>query len=312
MPSYSEDFIRDRVGSGKDAERARSADELVAKAKAGDPAALAQLKQLADLDSEPGGGWATPDARNYTRLAMQEAGLVDGSAGYMEKGDGGGFLGSVKSVGGDLLKYGAPVAAMAIPGIGPLAAAGIAAGGNTLGRAVKGDPFSLQSLVLSGAAGAGGNMLLGGQGFKGISSIGQRMGMGGAAPGGAAPGAASPALTSQGVMAPGGGTIGAVGGAGGVANAAGSGFSMGKAMDAVERFGPLVVGGLGAYQTMQDQSKANALRDRGIAMAEKDYDARAPFRMRASEFATMPMPSRPDLSSIFNDPGNPYNRVRSY
>jgi hypothetical protein len=296
MPEYSRDQILSRVEDDRDASRARKADELLARAKAGDQAALAQLQQLAGDDST--GGWATNDARNYTRMLLEENKL--GDYNYSEARDGGGFWGSVKSVGGDLLKYGAPVGAAFIPGIGPLAAAGIAAGGNTAGRAIQGDPFSLKSALLSGAAGAGGNMLLGGQGVGGIKGIPGRLGFGGGA---AAPGAPGTGTQSM---------PGAMGGSApaGAAGVPGAGFSLGGALDTVGRYGPLAIGALGAYQTMQDQSNANELRERGIKMAEQDYAARAPFRMRAAEFAQRPEPTRQDLSSIFYDEGNPFNRVK--
>jgi hypothetical protein len=305
MPSYSRDFILDRVKDKKDAGRAAKTDKLIAQATQppheDDAAARSQLLQLAGDDST--GAWATNDARNYTRMRLSEAGLSDQLPeqfrGYSEAKDGRFSLGKAF---GDFLEYAAPIAAMAIPGVGPLAAAGIAAAGTTAGRAISGDPFSLKSTLLSGAGGAGGNLLLGGQGLGGISGIPGRLGLGGA---GASAGGAPAGLGPQGIMAPGGGTIGAVG-----QGAAGSGFSLGKGLDFLERYGPLAVGGLSAYQSAKDQSAANALRERGIKMAEQDYAAREPFRTRATEFARRPEPTRPDLASVFYDEGNPFNRVK--
>lgn len=292
MPSYSRDYILSRV-TDEDKGRAEENNRLIAAAKAGDQAALQKMIALAGDDST--GAWATNDARNHARMLLQEAGFGDqlGQFGdYAEARDGSFSVG--KALGG-ALKFAAPIAAMAIPGIGPLAAAGIAAGGNVAGRALSGDKFSLGSTLLSGAAGAGGNWLLGGQGFKGIGGIPQRLGFGGGASAGAAGNA------TQGMP----GVMGAAGGGGGA-----GGFSLGGALDAVGRYGPLVVGGLGAYQTMQDQSKANELRERGIKMAEQDYAGRAPFRALATSYAQRPEPQRADLSSIFYDPGNPFNRVQ--
>ncbi len=294
---YSDEFIRDRVDSGKDKERAQLMDGLAVRAKAGDQGAMQELVRLSQES-------ATMDVKNYGRMLLRDF-APEFSTGYGKANDGGGFFGSVQSVGADLLKYGAPIAAGFIPGIGPIAAGAIAAGGNTAGRALQGDPFSLKSALLSGAAGYGGNALMGGQGLNGVSGIPGRLGIGGGGGAGSQVGNMTQSM-GGGLSAGPGAASGA--GAGAFSTAAGGGGG-GGVLAALSKYGPLAMGALGAVGSYQDNAKANDLRERGIRMAEQDYAGRQPFRDNATMFATMPQPTMPDLSNIYEDPGNPYNRT---
>lgn len=73
-----------------------------------------------------------------------------------------------KTVGG-AMKFAAPFAGL-IPGVGPLAAAGLGAGGNLLGRALSGQKTfgDLGQTAMSAGAGAGGAALSGGNSFAGL------------------------------------------------------------------------------------------------------------------------------------------------
>lgn len=292
MPySYSDSYLRDRISSGgKDPGRGRTMDQWAAAARAGDQAALMKLIDMTNApgDPNPNEHWATADAMNYGKMLLRD--IMPGYTPTYDKAkDGGGFLSGLGNFVGGVLKTAAPIGAAFIPGIGPIAAGAIAAGGSAAGGLLRGEPFKLDKTLLAGAAGAGGNWLLGGQGLKGISGVPGRLGIGG---GGA------------------GSTVGnATQAMGGVAKVAGDGGG-GGLLDMIGKYGPLVAGGLGMVGNYQDASKANELRERGIASAERTYAERAPFRMRALAAATAPQPQRPDLSWIFNDPGNPYNRAQ--
>jgi len=79
-----------------------------------------------------------------------------------------------KSIGkalGGIMKTAAPFAGL-IPGVGPLAAAGLGAGGNFLGNALQGNKANLGSALLSGASAGAGSALTKGQGFKGFGNLG--------------------------------------------------------------------------------------------------------------------------------------------
>jgi hypothetical protein len=269
MPTYSDDYIRDRVSSGKDKNRARTADQLAARARAGDQAALQELVGL----SRDKGGWATNDAVNYGRMLLRDLGYdmnqLDAGGGFVEARDGGGFLGSL----GGILKTIAPAAAL-IPGVGIPLAAGIGAAGNLAGNAMQGNKLSLGGALGSAALGAGGAALLGGQGINGIGGIGGRLGLGGGAAGGA------------------GGAAGAAGQAAGAAGGGGGGFlpGLGKAFglikpdggfDALKALGlgGAVAGGIAAHGQAK---KANAAMDQARGMALDAYQRRQPISQGAN------------------------------
>lgn len=305
MPyDYSDQQVTERAGgAGKDPGRKRTSEELAAKARGGDQAALHQLLDLSGGpgDPNPATGWGTQDAKNYAQLLLRD--LIPGyQPDYGKAQDGGFSLG--KTLGG-VLKVAAPIAALAIPGLGPLASAAIAAGGSAAGGVLSGDKFNLGKTALAGVAGYGGNKLLGGQGIKGIGGIPERLGIGGGPDVGGAPmpGGVNPALgnatqSGQGVLA----SATQTGGKG----IFGSGISGGDLM----KYLPLASGALGAVGSYQNGAKADDLRQKAMGYAEGDYLSRSPFREKALAQVNQPMPTAPDLSAVFADPGNPYNRIQ--
>lgn len=289
--NYSDSYLAERASSGgKDPGRKRTAEELAMRARAGDQAALSQLIDLSGGpgDPNPSNNWATADAMNYGKLMLRDL-IPNYTPIYDKAKDGSNFFDKIGSTVGGVLKTAAPLAGF-IPGIGPLAAAGIAAGASAGGGALRDEPFSLGKTALAGLAGYGGNALLGGEGPAGIKGIPSRLGLGG-----------SPSIGNTTAQ----GTVGAAADGGGLL---GTGIRLGD----IARYAPLAIGALGAVGNYQDQARANALRERGIAAAERTYAERQPFRTKALGFAGMPDPERPDLSGIFSDPGNPYNRVKRY
>lgn len=86
-----------------------------------------------------------------------------------------GFKKAVKGIGkavGGGLKIAAPFAA-AIPGVGPLAAAGLGAGARTLGRALSGQrTFDAGDILKTGALAGAGGFATGGKGFAGFKKSG--------------------------------------------------------------------------------------------------------------------------------------------
>lgn len=143
---------------------------------------------------------------------------------------------SLGQVLGKVVKTAAPIAALAIPGVGPLAAAGIAAGGRVAGRALEGESFDPLDAAKYGVTGAAGNAALGGQGYKAFT-------------GGGGGGVASAADVASG----GGGQV--PGGGGGV---------LGKLGDWVTddplRAAQLGLGAVNAVQGQQAANQANKYR----------------------------------------------------
>ena len=285
MPTYSDSQIRKRVGSGRDAERARKVDSLFAQATQppheDDAQAMARLRALSGDDST--GGFATNDARNYARMRLNS---LPGATPleYSEARDGGGFMGSL----GGVLKTAAPFAGL-IPGVGPLLGAGLAAGGSALGGELAGDDFNLGKTLLAGGAGY----------------LGGRMNpFGGGGGGGAAAGVGN-ATQSMGAASGAGGTPGIAGGGGILDRVLGGGSMLDKAL----QYGPLVLGGIASAnrQHESDQMMQDAVRG-----ARADYASRAPLRDFAqSQIMGTAGLTAPDLSHIFADPSNPYNRVQN-
>lgn len=291
MPTYSASQINKRVGSGRDAERARKNSQLFAQATQppheDDAAALAQLRARAGDDST--GGLATNDARNHARMLLN---TLPGAAPleYSEARDGGGFVGSL----GGVLKTAAPFAGL-IPGVGPLVGAGLAAGGSALGGALHGDKFDLGKTLLAGGAG-----YLGGK----LNPFGTKLP---AAPSLAGMGDSTYGPASMVGAAGAAGTPGYAGG-GGILSKIGLG-SGGGLLDKALQYGPLIMGGIAGAnrQHESDQMMQNAVRG-----AQADYASRAPLRDFAqSQILGLPNLEAPDLSHIFNDPSNPYNRIRN-
>lgn len=326
--NLSESEILKRVSSGKDARRAASADALIARAKAGDPAAIAQFNQAA-MDQ---GGWATNDAVNYLRLRGGQAGLdlshLDAGGGFIEPRDGGGFVGSL----GGVLKTVAPFAGL-IPGVGPFLGAGLAAGGSALGGALHGDKFSLLNTALAGGAGYLGGKLNpfgshAGSGLQAASGLGNATQSGA----GAGQGALSQ-IGNAGIGAlpesayesfpglPGGWTdagmsAGAMGGGGGGGNRSildrilggggDGGGGGGGLLDKIFQYGVPILGGIG---NAHRQHEADQMMQNAVAGANQEWASRQPLRDFSMQgILGLPSIRAPDLSSAFADPGNPYYR----
>ena len=66
--------------------------------------------------------------------------------------------------------------------------------------------------------------------------------------------------------------------------------------------------GLGMLESGKRQAKADKYRGKGLDLALGEYTRRAPIRNRALDLALRGLPSRPDLSSDFADPTNPFAR----
>lgn len=196
-------------------------------------------------------------------------------------------LGKVVGGAGDLLKKASPLASF-IPGVGPIAAAGLGAVGALAGKA-NDKHVTLGNTLGSMAGGAA----LGGIGGYGIDKL-QGMASGGAGLGGVAKGlfgSRSPAS--------------AVAGVAGQAPAAGGLF--GKALDFAKTNPQLVLGGLGALNSARQQSGADNSRNTALQLMQQDMQNRQPFfQMMAQRMAQQPQGV--DLSAILRDSSNPFAR----
>lgn len=221
------------------------------------------------------------------------------------------------TLGGVVGRYIAPAALAMIPGIGTMTAAGLAAGANAGGQLFQNGRINPVESLTAGAATYGGRSLLnsalgpkpgmvpsgvgnatqsgGGIGDQTLSQVGN-------ASGGALPGSAYesfPGLDpgmSGGDMG-GGSYLDRILGGGGE----GSGF-----LDKVLKYGPGIVGGIGAAnrQHESDQMMQDAVRG-----AQAEWAARAPLRAFSQEqILGLPGIQRPDMSKVFADPGNPFYR----
>jgi hypothetical protein len=284
MPNYTNEQITKRAsGGGKDAGRMKTADKLARMATEpphdDDQAAMQQLRAFSGLGGngpmEQTEGWATADARNYGKMKLAQLD-PNYTASYDQANDG--SFKPLHALGG-ALKFAAPFASL-IPGVGIPLAAGLGAVGNSAGSLMKGEGFDIGGSLLKGGLAAGGSALLGGQGYKGLGGVPQRLGMGGGSPamGNATQGMAAAAPTGG---AP-GGLISKLGGIGNIAKAgiAGAGILDSRAQrKAAERMANAQLG----------------IRQGQLDMAEQDYASRAPLRNAALQklgtLATRPMGS---------------------
>lgn len=279
---------------------------LAARAKAGDSAAIAQLTALArpDLGNDLTYQSAPQGQRNTLNFARDQLNQDTGTNLAPVQGKSVGD--ALGELGGDALKYGSALGASLIPGIGPLAAGAIAAGGNSLGQVIHGDKFNPLGAALSGVAGGAGSALLNG----GASALGGIP---------AAPSAAGlPGIGDVSSI----GLSGAAGGAGaalapvagaGAASAAGavpSALSLGGIIKTVGKNLPLIGGVLGTITGASQQNHANDLQNQAIQAATQDWNARAPVRQAAITRALAPLPAAPDLSYIYANSSNPYAKVK--
>jgi hypothetical protein len=301
MPyNYSDQQVKQRASSGgKDPGRMATADKLFAQATQppheDDAAALSSLKALSglapgvDQNGERTEGWATADARNYGKMLLAKA---DPSyqAQYDHANDG--SFKPMHALGG-VMKFAAPFAGM-IPGVGIPLAAGLGAGGNALGNLAQGNGFDLKGALLSGAAGAAGSALTGGQGFKGLAGAPHRMGLtdgiangpGQAALNGAASASGMPAVAAA--TGGGGGPVTGVLGKIGLGNIAKAGIAGAGMLDSRAQ-----------RQAAERMSNSRLdLYNRQLGMAEQDYASRAPLRNTALERLGTLM-QRPSPNAIY-------------
>lgn len=273
-------------GYGDDSRTA--AAELLAKARAGDQSAAAQLQQATQT-------WA-PNHRNAAIDAWNELNPgSEGDLGHIKNPHG--FLGDFGKTLGSILKVAAPIAGMAIPGLGTLGAMAVGGLGSAAGGALHGDKFNLGKTLMAGGAAAGGNRLLG-NGLGGMPSGaagGGNLSIGGnqtqSGGGMAAPGAA----------APGGGGGGIMDKLGGMFKGADGNVDINKIMT--------MAGGVGGFFDARNQAKQGAafnnaqldLRKQQLAQAQQDYASRAPLRNTAISRLGQ-MASQPMGSSVFRRP----------
>lgn len=71
---------------------------------------------------------------------------------------------------------------------------------------------------------------------------------------------------------------------------------------------PLAGGVISAIAGAGKQNKADKATDEAMRLTREDYEGRQPLRDRFQQGALAPMGQMPDLSSVFSDPGNPFNR----
>ncbi len=250
MPTYTDDFLTKRASEGgKDSGRKKTLDKLSAAATqpphGDDAAALSELQRLSGLGGQ--GAFATADARNYGKLLLSR---IDPTytPDYDRPNDGSFSIGKAL---GTVLRVGAPIAGLAIPGLGTLGAAALSGVGNTAGQLIsRGRINPLESL----AAGA----------TPGLAKLAFGGGAGGAV-GNATQAGVGAASQGSGFL---GGALSKLGGLGGIA-----------------KIGLGTAGFLGdRAQRKSAERFANAqlgLRQRQLDLAEEDFSTRAPLRSAA-------------------------------
>lgn len=207
-------------------------------------------------------------------------------------------VGSVLGKVGDVAKVAAPLASF-IPGVGPLVAAGIGAGGGLLGK-LNDKHVTLGNTLGSAAGGAA----IGGLGGYGVDQL---QGLAGANGGGFGGGLSGVGKLLGGTHAPGAVAGQAAGGSGGIGGLLGGVLNTAKANPA------LVLGGLAALQGTRQAGQASDLRNQGVNLAMADYNSRLPFQQAALErLKTLgTTPAGVGALAVPNDTSNPYNRPRS-
>lgn len=240
---------------------------------------------------------------------------------------------------GKIARQAAPFASL-IPGVGPLAAAGLGAGGSLLeGKGVKG-------AVTGGLSGYGGSQLLGGlTGGGGITGIGaavakqggwknagmnvlkSKLGIAGGAAaasgGGGAPGASPDVIQTDTRYNPDGSIASQIGmpdhglppelqptagGAGG-APSGGSGW-LSTGLNWLKEHPDLALAGGSAILSAKTHADAQKAKDRAFAQLQGEYDSRAPLRSMSLDMLTKTDPRLAGISKLFQGSGNPYAVAR--
>lgn len=190
---------------------------------------------------------------------------------------------------GDVVKRAAPLATF-IPGVGPLASAGLGAAGGLLGQ-LNNKNGSLMGGLGDAALHAG----IGYAGHKGIDALTGRLGggMGTGGGGGGQPGQGGGGGSS--IFGPGGltgggpaGLLGSLLGGGGGGGLLG-GLLSGGAL-------PLGLAGMGMIRDAGAAKKQGELRERAFKMAEEPWNQMAPVRAQAIR----------EFANLGPDKGNPY------
>ncbi len=75
-------------------------------------------------------------------------------------------------------------------------------------------------------------------------------------------------------------------------------------------FGQQIGNAASTLNTTLQQKKSTDLADEAIGFARQRTEETAPLRLAAIQGLQRPIPKGPDLSSIFFDPDNPFNRVK--
>lgn len=307
MPNYTNEQVTKRAsGGGKDAGRMHTIDRLYQQATQpphnDDAAAIGAIRSLSgvaggsglDQDGKATEGFATADARNYGKMML---GRLDPSytPEYDQANDG--SFKPLHALGG-IAKVAAPFAGM-IPGVGIPLAAGLGALGNTAGNLMQGKGFDLKGALLSGAAGAAGSALTGGQGFKGLGGAPARMGLTDGIPNAPGAGAINAAASASGMPAV---AAAPSAGGGGVMHAIGSGISKLGGLGNVAKAGVAVGGFLDSRaQRHAAERMANArlgVNTQQLNMAEQDYASRAGLRQSALQRLGT-LAATPPRSSIY-------------
>jgi hypothetical protein len=231
--------------SQKDVQSAQNfvSGDYLQQALRGDPKAISAIYYRAGImpDGSPSSFKTDPAASQVYQQAAQQltkAGITP-SQGVEWKGHSHNVFSQAGRALAPVLKIAAPIAAFAIPGLGPLAAAGLAAGGTELGSVLGGQNAlkALPGAALTGAATGAGR-----------AALGALSGAAGGAAGGAAEGAGGGGL---------GGTLKSIGTGLGVINASGQLNPL--------RLAQLGLGAASLVQGTKQQAKADQMLGRATA-----------------------------------------------
>ena len=302
VASLDESTILKNLSDPPDAQRKKDMDKLAQQAAAGDTAALLRLQALSGIDPKKEGfgtdpyadlraqfkstygtsnpGAATSDSQNYARLLVSQL-TGQPAAGYLKPNDA--YAGDDI---GKVLKVAAPVAGALIPGVGLLGAAAIGGLGNAAGQYAATGKIDPKQALASGALAAAGNKALG----NGLGSTGGSAGAAAGAGGGSS-------LPADGITGGGGGGLLRGGGL----------LGTGLGLDDIQKYGPLVLGGLGAIDAANQSATADKYRGQALQYATQDYNARAPVRQAAITQSLAPLPQQRDLSQTLVNRANPYS-----
>lgn len=197
-----------------------------------------------------------------------------------------GLWGSIKKIGkqvGGVVSKAAPFAGL-IPGVGPLAAGALGAGGALISGK------NLKDIAKAG-------LVSGGGAFLGGKALGALKGVGGGVPDVLRNGVPSKVTD----LLSGGGAVSSSGGGGILdkAKSVGSGI-----LGAIKNHPELALAGVSALQSARSTAGSDKLYDQGLGDIRGAYAAKAP--LRAMALNQLQNPKLKDLSSVFQPRGNPF------